>query len=443
MFSLTIFEAASLLGVSNARVYQLVNQGTIKAEKVGNMWFVSKADVDARLKRHPKTGRPLKMGSSGTGQTYTLLNRNHEVLDFKYDASTGTFSATDLIHDASRAPLGIVSPRGRSVSAKAIAFWWRHRAIPKGRQGLDSKLVQLGIDDPGQLPFTSLGLSLSDQYWIRPLGSTVSWVDVNFFDNGFGELHFDGDWLGEVGLDSPDNTSEGQLSKKWICDGNKRLLLKGGSALNQEPFNEVVATALYSRLLSDKEYVPYTLCQLNDSTVSVCETFVSPDEEYIPAYYVRQIMRQANHHSDYQHYLECCMNLGVKEAEVALAKMIVCDDILGNTDRHWRNFGLIRNVETLEYRIAPLFDTGTSLWSHATEDQLRAGDYVFTTKPFYEDPNRQLRLANDYSWLDIDSLSGFIEETKRILMASTALEKRAEHICEAIQKRIDRIATIL
>ncbi len=24
--------------------------------------------------------------------------------------------------------------------------------------------------------------------------------------------------------------------------------------------------------------------------------------------------------------------------------MIVCDDIIANYDRHWRNFGLVRNV---------------------------------------------------------------------------------------------------
>ena len=65
------------------------------------------------------------------------------------------------------------------------------------------------------------------------------------------------------GLDSPDNTSDGVLSKRWVCRNGERCLLKGGTLLDQEPYNEVIATELFSRLLSDGDYVPcvlYTSC---------------------------------------------------------------------------------------------------------------------------------------------------------------------------------------
>ena len=136
--------------------------------------------------------------------------------------------------------------------------------------------------------------------------------------------------------------------------------MKGGSVLNQEPFNEAAASALYSRLLAPDEYVKYRLESRAGGAVCICENFVGSTEEYIPSYYVRQTMRQPNHRNDYQHYLECCSALDAERVEIALSKMIVCDDILGNSDRHWRNFGLVRDVETLRYRIAPLFDTGAS-----------------------------------------------------------------------------------
>jgi len=44
-----------------------------------------------------------------------------------------------------------------------------------------------------------------------------------------------------------------------------------------------------------------------------------------------------------------------------LYKMIVFDTLIGNTDRHQDNFGLIRNEWTNELRMSPLYDNSSSL----------------------------------------------------------------------------------
>ena len=128
------------------------------------------------------------------------MSRNHEVLAFKFDASTGEFFDTDEIIDAKRAPLSVMSPRGKKASSAALSYWWAHRAIPKARHGIEAKLVELGIADTYDLPFKSMGLSLSDQYWIKPYDSDVHWHDVNFFENDFIEAEVQ-DWMADVGLD--------------------------------------------------------------------------------------------------------------------------------------------------------------------------------------------------------------------------------------------------
>ena len=444
MFSLTVDEAAECLGVGRARIYQLIRCGEISAEKVANIWLIDDQSVAARRVAAPKVGRPIKSKSAKTAiKTYTLMNRTHEVLTFYYDDTIQTFSDAGEIVDAQRAPFGLVSPRGRNVSAKALEYWWKHRSIPRTRKGLESKLAQLGLEAAAQIPFKSLGLSLSDQYWVRPQDCAVEWSDVNYFENDFSELPAQGDWLADVGLDSPDNTSEGELPKKWICSEGKRLLLKGGTVLGQESYNEVVATKLFERLLGQDEFIPYRLTKGEGDPACQCECFISSDEEYVPASYVRQVMRQPNHRNDFQHYIDCCSALGASDVELALSKMIVCDDLLGNTDRHWRNFGIVRNVETLECRIAPLFDTGTSLWCKATLGSLQARDFSFATKPFYADANRQLRLVNDYSWFDPDALDGFTDEVAGVLGENSALADRVDYVCCAVQERIDRIMRML
>jgi hypothetical protein len=52
---------------------------------------------------------------------------------------------------------------------------------------LREALDVLGVPFPQLLLTKSCGLSLSDQYWIRPEGSSLRWEDINFFDNPFSE----------------------------------------------------------------------------------------------------------------------------------------------------------------------------------------------------------------------------------------------------------------
>lgn len=438
----TVKEAATALGVSEARVKQLIKSDALDAKKAGGTWLIDSASIEQRASAPHSAGRPKRVDPSAA-ENYVLMNRNHEVLEFSYDEKSGAFSGSNTVFDTSRAPLGVVSSRGVSASAQALSFWWNHRAIPRTRDGLLEKLGDLGVRRAEQLPFRSLGLSLSDQYWVRPSGADVDWHEVNFFENDFAAGE-GGGWLDNVGLSSPDNTSEGELSKRWVQRGSKRILLKGGGVLDQEPYNELVASTLHKKLLDESEYVAYTLEELPDGqTASACETFISSEEEYIPAWYVRQILKRPNHRNEYQHYIECCVKLGVENTEEHLSRMIVCDDILANFDRHWRNFGLIRNVETLECRCAPLFDSGNSLWCNVPLAQLERKDFRFSTKPFYADSKRQLRLVGDCGWLERGKLDGFAEEAQETLLRNHELSQRVPFIAEGIEYRINRVFDLL
>lgn len=438
-FNLTVQEAAQRLGVSPARVYQLVNGGSLAAERIGRTWVLDEDAVMARAAAAPHAGRPRKGNAGGRPESYMLMSRSHEIVEFSYDRAAGRFSVSSDVIDAARAPLGIVSPRGKRITGQALSYWWKHRAIPATREGLAARLLELGVPETAALPFESLGLSLSDQYWVRPEGADIGWADVNFFTNEFAFEAHGGEWVARTGLDSPDNTSEGELPKRWVVDHGIRTLVKGSSALGQEPYNEVVATELFDRLLRPDDFVPYRLVEANGAPASACSCFLHDDEEYIPAYYVRKIMRKPNHLNEYRHYIECCARLGVEDAESRLSQMIVCDDILANHDRHWRNFGIVRNVETLACRTAPLFDTGSCLWCDTPTAALATGIRSFTTKPFYADANRQLRLVDDYSWFDEDALEGFPAFVERTLQENPDLARRAPLIRQGIEARIDRI----
>ena len=101
-----------------------------------------------------------------------------------------------------------------------------------------------------------------------------------------------------------------------------------------------------------------------------------------------------------------------------MSQMIVCDALLANSDRHWRNFGIIRSVDTLEIRPAPLFDSGNCLWYNVPTAMLVTGEIGFAAKPFGPDPSTQLAFADSLDWFDASHLDGFVDEAVEILSQS-------------------------
>jgi excisionase family DNA binding protein len=53
-------EVAELLEISTVRVFQLIQSGSLPAQKVGRDWFIAQKDAEA-AKERPKRGRPVKV----------------------------------------------------------------------------------------------------------------------------------------------------------------------------------------------------------------------------------------------------------------------------------------------------------------------------------------------------------------------------------------------
>ena len=206
--------------------------------------------------------------------------------------------------------------------------------------------------------------------------------------------------------------------------------------INQEPFNEVIATKLYQRILNDDEYVKYEIVYDHERAVSICKNFITTNTELIPAWKINEYYEVNEEENKYEHYIRCLNELNIPNANLLVDKMIVCDFILANKDRHFNNFGAIRNVETLEFeRVAPIFDNGCSLWFD--ENDMYVGEF-FLTKPFEEYEKTQVSLVKNISWIDINKLDGFVDEVKEILSSNKLLsDERIEKITEQIKSRIE------
>lgn len=376
----------------------------------------------------------------------TLMHKRKAVAEMELDESTGFILKISEIYDAEHLPVGISCKNG-IADRKALNEWWTDRSIPASRSGVRNALEHLNISNTKMLLVRCFGLSLSDQYWIKPQNEEISWDDINFFNNPFSEDIGDvlfGTPKNMEGFDfsSPDNTSDGCLKKRWKLINGKRCLVKGGSDLaHQQPFNEVIATKIMERL--GISHVGYELIWDSGSPYSVCEDFVTADTELVSAWRILQTQKKPNNVSVYQHFVNCCQALGVTDTVKSLDRMLVLDYIIANEDRHLNNFGLLRNAETLEWiGFAPIYDSGSSLGYDKVASQIRSQADI-TCKPFKKSHADQIKLVSDFSWIDFDKLSDvdeIIRETMAVEEAQELIdERRIAAITDGVRKRIDTL----
>ena len=379
---------------------------------------------------------------------YTLMHKDIPVADLTLDETTGSIQRIDALFRGGHLPVGVSVRRGMADRA-AFNAWWTDRFIPSARSGLVDALSQLGFPDPQQVISRNLGLSLSDHYWVKPAGSNLSWDEVNFFENDFspdvgdallGKLSKTSD----IDLRSPDWTCDGNLRKRWAILDGKRCLVKAGSGpFQQQPFNEVIATKIAQRLAIP--HIPYTLLWDEGLPYSVCEDFVTPDTELIPAWRVMQTQKKDNQTSVYQHYRNCCEKLGVPNVTHALNQMLVLDYLIANEDRHFNNFGLLRNPDTLKWLgPAPIYDSGSSLGYNKLTPQIRSGRNI-TCKPFKKTHQDQLRLVTSFDWLDLSKLNGVDQDIQEVFAGAEEFidNERVEAIIASVNQRIQMLETFI
>ena len=376
----------------------------------------------------------------------TLMHKKLAVAEITLDDATGHIIKVNALYAPEHLPVGIRARQG-AADRKALDEWWTDRSIPMSRSGIREVLEILDVPSTEMLLVRCYGLSLSDQYWLCPEGSGLAWEKVNFFQNEFsddiGDVLFGANKKANLlNFSSPDNTSDGNLKKRWKIMDGKRCLIKGGSnPFRQQPFNEVITTGIMERL--GIPHVPYTLTWDKGAPYSVCEDFINENTELVPAWRIYQTQKKSNNTSVYQHFVNCCEALGIKDVVPFLDRMIVLDYLIANEDRHLNNFGALRDPETLEWLgMAPVYDSGSSLGYDKLPGQIRTGKNV-VCKPFKNHHAEQLKLVSSFHWLNLDKLTDVKD-----LITETLTEKGAEDyidesrilaIADSIGRRIENL----
>lgn len=373
---------------------------------------------------------------------YTLMNKNTPVFDLRLDENFLYVLETSSVYNPEFAPFSI-NINDNSVDKSSVTRWLKHRAIPASRDNLRQGLANLsGVrTTTDSLLIKCYALSLSDQYWLCPKNSGLSWEKVNFFTNPFsddvGFALFDNVKINTPNLVSPCNSSDGWLRKKWIISDGKRYLLKGSSDVaQQEAYNEVIAGKICDLLKIP--HVEYKLNFSNWKAYSLCEDFITPDTELINADAFYHKKATDHHESRYGHFCRMCDEYGIGDFQDRLDEMIVLDFIMANQDRHMGNFGVIRDVNTLEMiGFAPIFDTGTSLRYDTPTSEIQI-DQDIESQPFAAFHSEQINLVQHPERFDLSALSELPQFAYNIFsLGNTIDEQRADILCNVLKTRID------
>ncbi len=390
-----------------------------------------------------------------------LMNKNQKILLIEYN-SYNVISQIYEIYNIEYAPLAVFNAsKNKSFSlTKAVNDWFRSRGIPSWRKDLEKLLDKLGVSSSDELLNKSYGLSLSDQYWLKEVNSDVKWEDINFFTNDFEyeaylDASLDSSSKSKISLDknifrSPNNTTDGMLQKGWIIENGKRVLVKGTYTSNkEEPINEYLASQICKRL--DFDYCNYEV-EWSDKTklISKCNDFINENEELISAYDIYNSEKKPNNINDYEFYIQILEKHNVPNARENMENLFVLDYLMLNNDRHLKNFGVIRNVNTLKWeRVAPIFDTGESMQCDKYTDEIYfssgKGKFFSNTDKDYEDILKTI--GKDILRIDLSKLKGICDDYRLILEKYQdkldMSDKRKEKLVSGLDKRITKLSEFM
>jgi len=386
---ITVKEAAEKWGMEIRQVQAACESGRVEsATRKGHMWLIHKdapKPIDGRTKAAKQIRRQTMIENSDRrGDHYELRLYDRALLKFELTSGDlGGYAAniTNIWEHRNLLPLDL------DLDGDGIIKWLERRVIPKNRTFVEEILRSLGlaISNTKGIIDVCKGLSLNDSYWIVPAGFEGKFADYNLYENRFSEILSLVAYTGVTQSDaafstSPELTTNGMLPKAWRFVENEGIFLyKGGTSgaanTGREPYCEYYASQVAAAMNIDA--VHYDLENWKGILASKCRLFTDIDTAFVP---IGRIVKSGGISAVVGYYNE----LGGKYAD-AVRDMLVFDALTYNEDRHFGNFGVLRDNHTGEIIApAPIFDNGISLFNYAMpDDYANLDDYAKTRFPAY------------------------------------------------------------
>lgn len=252
-------------------------------------------------------------------------------------------------------------------------MWLETRAIDSHRANsrLLKKALRLEEKDDISTVLNVNGATITDNYWVRPIGSKLTYSEIKFNKNLFAPLALDGSYKSFnyasrlKDTRTPELTNIGSFEKGWKLRENEWWLYK--KANHKEQFSELFAYELGTSLGMNMAYYEKV-----DGYVR------TPDFTKSASYNFEPAMSFMGDNEDYNDTVKALLKI-CPDAVADFVKMIFLDAVIANPDRHTNNFGLLRDTSTGSIiSFAPLFDHNMALIARGYPGKPRITDRLIS-----------------------------------------------------------------
>ena len=302
-----------------------------------------------------------KVVEYGDSSEYWLKLYDENLMKFRLENTEFSLKAEILWVNEEKRHL---FPLDLELTGDGVIRWLSHRIIPRNREMVDKILDSLGLDINSLKGIIDIcmGLSLNDSYWTPQVEFDGTFEEYNLYENSFNSALSLVAYTGySVTIDkfrtSPELTTNGMLRKAWSFSSSEGIYLyKGGTEgfanAGNEPYCEFYASQVAKAM--GLHAIEYDLVNWHGIVSSKCKLFTDIDTSYVP---IGRVVKKSDIDSCIDFYKE----LGDSFYQ-ELASMLVFDAVILNEDRHFGNFGLLRDNHSGEFiSPAPIFDNGLSL----------------------------------------------------------------------------------
>jgi len=248
---------------------------------------------------------------------------------------------------------------------KDVESWLCGRAIDAHRTNsrLLKKALRIGNADDMDAVLRVHAATITDTYWFCPEGESLSYEYVQFKENHFAALALKGDpdSFNRPYSHTPELTNTGSFEKCWLQRDGQWWMVKQGNEL--ERFSE-----LFIYHLGHALGFPMAEYKEEDGTV------LSPDFTRFAFVNYESADGIVGDNEDYCQNFDTFYALSPKLARQYL-EIIYMDTLCFNMDRHTRNYGVLRDVDSGDIlSMAPNFDNNIALFARGIPDLSRQND---------------------------------------------------------------------
>ena len=359
--------------------------------------LVNKSDLDELLKnivRRQSIEKILRDSNPNKQQTISLSeNARHLTGSVMHkDEEVARFINGELVYiDENRSPFLI-------KRTHSLSNWLMSRVIDNTRVNsrLLKKAFNINESKEEMVPLYAHAASISDRYWFKPKQSKLKYKDIIFENDIYSEISLEGSMLiyPNKPKASPELTTIGSFEKGWKYINNEWWLYKVGNT--NEIFSELLAYEISMMLL-----IPSATYEYDEPYIRSLNFAEHQDYESLQSY--------LGDDSSYSFVFSKLKELGDYYAKAYL-RLIFCDVLVNNVDRHNENIGFLRDERTGKIvSLAPNFDNNLALISRTTDLVLDPSNDGFM-KHFIKEISKNEEMMKMFKELDIPIINENIIE---------------------------------